>query len=944
MRLTLRPPPPDGGIVPERRSLQEPLARLGILALVLAAGLPVAAQGANQGSTDQSPSAQTPADRDLARAAQIADPERRRELFGDDIDERLMEEGMEPVGGFEDEGEARSTPQRMSPPVEPRRAISTPTTRQGERSFVPPAEFQARQRANQEIAERLTDAQAQPELEEDTIAFDAFTEPVELTLLLSITAETLGINMTVDEALTGTVRFNAPVALQRDELLPFIDALLTDRGFTIVQNDTGWYTVRRTADIPLNALNANTTRIIRTLNVTPSAILPALVAQLSDANVRTTPLDELGVLVLTGPKRSLDAAEAFIEEILTERGRLKFERVPLQFISAPIALDRAVELLSGRGAGGLGARAIPNQPNQPNQPNIASTNNALANLSARLRIDPGDNALLFLGLPEELEEVREVIRLIDVASSLEPRRYRTGTATNNIAQIASAQGLGTVIELQPTSGSTGGFNTQQALQAARNQQPGFAANNQGSSSGGSQLIVDPSQGYIVYYGTPVQQEKLASLIDQFEVSDEVVTIRSYKLQHADAEEVETVLVALIRNQSPVGDDGGGFLLPQNQPGVQTNTPETPDVTPQQLAEGEIGGNFDDQSFVVADTANNQLFVKAPQRQQKEFARLIERLDQRRPQVFIEARIVTITVSDDFDFSVETNLFEVFGSNASISSNLNGGVGGNPFGTAPSISPGGGFTGVVLNSRQVPILVNAIATDSRARTVATPSLLVDDNEEASVQTISEEPTTTTSQGGDTTQTSFGGFEEAGTTLTVTPQISEGGYIRLNYDIEQSSFVGEGTDILPPGRLTNNINSDSVTVPSGSTVIIGGLNTDADNSTVVKIPLIGDIPLLGNLFRSTSKGKSRQRLYVFLTPRILTEPTVEDYRLLTSPALAESKIEGGEPTISPILIPVRVPQELKQLSLDDVLTEAKARELGLSRAPTAEQPAAAQPSNR
>lgn len=765
----------------------------------------------------------------------------------------------------------------------------------------------------------------QPEAE--LLRLDAFSEPVELKALVAFAAETLGINVTVDESLAGTVAFNAPVEIGRDELLPLIDSLLEPRGFSIVRDATGWYTVRRAADIPLSpAAAGSTTRILRTPNVRPSALQDIVQSQLNSSSVRSTFLDELGVIVLTGPIRQLEATQGLIEDLLARRAEMRFERLPLRFIAAPVARERAISLLSGSVSTSV-PRINPAVQQNQNQNLSSAPDGSLDNLSDRLRIDQGDNALLFLGMPDELDEVRRVLELIDVATRLEPRRYQTGSSTANIAQIAVSQGLGEIFELQGdgTQSLAGGRGVPQ--QQFRPNQAGNQLNPTSANSvnaGGSRLIVDTERGYLVYYGTEPQQEQLAALIDQFDTDDEVIVVEAYKLQHANAVEVADILQGLIQNQRPTdSSDSGSFLLPQNQQGRPTNLAQN--------LSGDGGGEdaftaTEDESFVIADEANNQILVKAPQRQQREFARLIGRIDLRRPQVYIEARIVSMSDTTDSRLAFETQLFEIGGSQFSLTQNFGGlTFPADALESRSGVNVGAGFVGAILNPRQVPLLISALESDNIARTIAVPSLLVDDNEEASVATVASEPTTTTSQGGDTTQTSFGGFEDAETRLAVTPQISEGGYIRLEYEIRQQSFVGQGTDILPPARSSNEVDSGSVTIPSGTTVIIGGLNIDSETETVVKIPILGDIPLIGRLFRDESTGVTKQRLYVFLTPRILSEPTLEDYRLLTAGSLEEAGLPADAPTLQPRLIPIRVPKALEETSFDDLFSKSELEEV-------------------
>jgi general secretion pathway protein D len=213
----------------------------------------------------------------------------------------------------------------------------------------------------------------------------------------------------------------------------------------------------------------------------------------------------------------------------------------------------------------------------------------------------------------------------------------------------------------------------------------------------------------------------------------------------------------------------------------------------------------------------------------------------------------------------------------------------------------GLTAAVIKSDQVPIIINALKRDADTRILSSPQILVDDNEEAEIVSVDQQPTTTSTQtSGNPIQESFGGYEEAGTTLFVTPSISEGGYMRLLYEVELSNFVGVGSGGVPPPKQVRNIRSNSVTIPGDTTIVVGGIKVDAKSSTVVKVPLLGDIPLIGHLFRDTNKSNATTRLYVFITPRIMRDVNFTDLRLLTRGPRAESELPPDVPTLEPAMI--------------------------------------------
>ena len=123
------------------------------------------------------------------------------------------------------------------------------------------------------------------------------------------------------------------------------------------------------------------------------------------------------------------------------------------------------------------------------------------------------------------------------------------------------------------------------------------------------------------------------------------------------------------------------------------------------------------------------------------------------------------------------------------------------------------------------------------------------------------------------------QDAGTTVTVRPQIAEGDHLILQYSVAISAFVGKSTDpSLPPPRQQNAIES-VVTIPDGYTVVVGGLRVDTEAKGTSQIPLVGDVPVLGELFKSRSNASDKSRFFVFLRANILRHDGFEDLKYLS-----------------------------------------------------------------
>lgn len=747
----------------------------------------------------------------------------------------------------------------------------------------------------------------------EIISFSSFADGVNLRQLVEYAAEVLELNVSIDPTLTGSVGFNAGFTVPRDELLPLVNALLEQQGYMLTQDRPGFIAVRRVQDVPVSIPGLGgfeTTRIIRCPNLKPSAVAQAVQQQFAQggqgAPLRISALDDLGLLVVTDTPGRLRVIEGLVERLAREQGDLEFLRFELTHVAAPAARARVIELVGGEAVVTAQSALRRAQQAERQAAGGVAAGAGVENFADRLRVDPQGNALIFRGRPDEADLVRQALSVVDVPSTLSPRRFFTGSATQDIARFAQLQGLGEVTTIS-SDGTASATAAAPAIGGNRNvQNPALAGlASEPAAAGGPVLVVDPARGQIVYYGTPAQQEALQRVVDQFDPEAEQVVIREYELEHADAEETAELLRELILMED---QSATGALLPGGQRGATRNQP-----TPRTFVNPDGGGAGDEAGFtgqagevlIAADIANNQLLVRAPVQQQDELAKIIRKVDVRRPQVFIDVKIVSISDSDEFRLAVETQLINAGGQ---------GGLGQTNFGLTNAPTGGSitdlrnvatgltGLTSALILSDQLPFVLNAVQTVTDAKIVSNPTLLVDDNEEAEIVNVRQEPTTQQSQGDNTTITSFQGFEDAGTTLLVTPRISAGGYLRLAYEITLSNFVGSGTNGIPPAREERTIRADSVTIPGDATIVVGGINVRDIRSTVVKVPLLGDIPLLGLLFSDTRENQSDSILYVFITPRILNDRSFGGHRLITRGPRKVAELAPDIPPMFPEFVPM------------------------------------------
>ncbi|MAY75427.1 MAG: hypothetical protein CMJ31_12085 [Phycisphaerae bacterium] len=793
--------------------------------------------------------------------------------------------------------------------------------------------------------------------EDEEVTFGDFSEPLQITELINLVASLLEINISVDPSLSGQVVFNRTHSFKKSELLPLLDALLERFNFTITYDSTARsYIVEQVGEAPVSFEgDLATTRVIRTPFVRPSTLQTAIEIVAGDANIAY--LDEIGVLIARAPQRALNRIEDIVERILAERDTYQRYIIPLENIAASVARERALALAGGGGGatttpGNQANRNVTNRIQQlraqqaggaDNADGLAAvTSTSLDNLAERLAISPTGNSLIFNGTFEEFEEIDELVQLIDEIDTLEPKEYYAGETAQQVAEIARKRGLGEVIFIESPSRTNGvGQFQRNNVGGIQNNQFGFQDDQDAGAVGGPLMVVYEETGSILYYGTEEQQVAMERLITELETDADRIVIRTYKLNNSTAEDVAAILESIITGQTLNTDNP---LLPSGGGAGNVNR-QVPRVGAAGGAGGgDINGSFDpNEVFVTADVPNNQIVVRAPVRSQADLERLILQLDLRRKQVYLEAQIVSVADNSDFNLTVET---QIAGAEYAFQ-NLFGLSSANPSGDIrdPRIAPTGlqGLTTAVIQSNYLPLVINAIQTDTDSRVISTPQVLVNDNEEAAIVSLEEQPTTSVSQGDGSTITSFEGFQEAGTNLTVTPTISDAGFLRLQYDIELSSFIGAGSGNVPAPRQTQRV-TGSATVPSDATIVIGGITVDSKQETIAKLPIIGDIPLLGLLFSDTNKNTARTKLYVFITPRVMVDPSFRDLKLFTKGPQAAVEVDPLLPEMHPEAIELirptrRVPEPAKfPLDPDEVdrlRDEADGAPINLGAAPAREE---------
>jgi type II secretory pathway component GspD/PulD (secretin) len=305
--------------------------------------------------------------------------------------------------------------------------------------------------------------------------------------------------------------------------------------------------------------------------------------------------------------------------------------------------------------------------------------------------------------------------------------------------------------------------------------------------------------------------------------------------------------------------------------------------------------------VSADVATNSLIIVAPPEAQAMYANLIESLDQRRPQVMIEAKIIAVDTSDDFELGVELSSGDRSGLKRLFAFSSYGLSLVDPVTGALQIIPGTGFNGTLVDPEVADAVVKALANHSRARVLASPRILVNDNSTGQLESVLSVPFESVNASNTVATTSLGGNQQAGTVITVTPHINEEDHLLLEFAVEFSTFTSAGStsDVLPPPRQIDKVES-MVTIPDGQTVIVGGLNRIGEVNTLTSIPYLELVPVVRDLTSLQGGDLTTTSFFLFIRPLILRDDKFTDLKFLSKKSHRCAEIPGDYPTSQPIMI--------------------------------------------
>jgi len=308
---------------------------------------------------------------------------------------------------------------------------------------------------------------------------------------------------------------------------------------------------------------------------------------------------------------------------------------------------------------------------------------------------------------------------------------------------------------------------------------------------------------------------------------------------------------------------------------------------EEAAEGESKIRRTQRQVTVQDggEGSNTLLLGYNPRMESEVLNMIDELDRAPAMVMIQVLMVEVTLDERLEFGMEFALQDllfsekaVTGANGTLRGDNFDFIGGTDVG-ATGESPLGGFS-FTMTGEDFNFLFRALQTEGRMEILSRPSIMAQDNQEASITVGEQVPVVTDVTISSGIAMPSVNYQDVGVILTVTPIVNPDGYVSMEISPEISaigtSSISVGSGITLP-TFTQRKAETTVTVRDGETIIIGGLITSRQNESESKVPLVGDIPILGNMFRATNRTSTKTELLLVLTPHVIRTP--EDARALS-----------------------------------------------------------------
>lgn len=515
--------------------------------------------------------------------------------------------------------------------------------------------------------------------------------------------------------------------------------------------------------------------------------------------------------------------------------------------------------------------------NYENANNLVAVLRPLISPNNTINANPGSNALVITDYADNLRRMARIIAAMDVASGTDvdviPLKH---ALASDLAPL--------VLRLIGENGAP-------------------APANQAGANFKTTLLPEPrANALIVRASNAAQLVLVHSLVQKLDRPDAIGgdgsgNIHVVYLRNADATKLAATLRAALSGEArsaPSAPSTGASATPATAAATASTT----------------GGQ------IQADVATNSLIITAPEPQYRQLRAVIDKLDTRRAQVFVESLIAEVSETKAAEFGIQwqgplgsagSGLIGLLGTNfgAGGKNIINLATGGATGAVAPATGLNIGAAQRVNGVYVLGFLARFLESSGSGNVLSTPNLLTLDNEEAKIVIGQNVPFVT----GQFTNTNAGNGavnpfqtierKDVGLTLKIKPQISENGTVKLTIFQEVSSVLASTTNAANGPTTNKRTIESSVLVDDGSIVVLGGLLQDDFAGNQDKVPGLGDVPIFGNLFKSGVRSRNKTNLMVFLRPVVVRNVKDSDQLSLDRYDLMKSGMKAKQPVPSDVM---------------------------------------------
>ena len=526
--------------------------------------------------------------------------------------------------------------------------------------------------------------------------------------------------------------------------------------------------------------------------------------------------------------------------------------------------------------------------NFENANNLVPVLRPLISPNNTINVNPGNNSLIVTDYADNLQRIARIVAALDVsnASDVEVIPIRHGIAAD----------LAPLVTRLVESGS--------------GTAPGAAGAGQSDTSFRTTLIAEPrSNSLILRAANPARVALVKGLVAKLDqpassANGNAGNIYVVHLKNADATKLAVTLrAAMVADNRSTTSPGSNASVPTASTGA-AGTANAVTAT-----SGTLGGTGNQPSTggqIQADPATNTLIITAPEPQYRQLRAVIDKLDGRRAQVLVESLIVEVSSNKAAEFGIQLQgvigkmaLGTNFGTGASNLATLAANIATGSTSTTLASGLNVGVAQKVGGVYVLSALGRLLDQTGTGNVLSTPNLLTLDNEEAKIVIGQNVPFVTGSfastgaTGGTVNPFQTVERKDVGLTLRVRPQINENGAVKMVIYQEVSS-VDSATKSDPNGPTTNKRSIESnVLVEDGAIVVLGGLMQDDYSGSEEKLPGLGDVPIIGNLFKTEKRTRKKTNLMVFLRPTVIRDGDTSDALTMDRYDLIRSQQQSTKP---------------------------------------------------